>query len=239
MTNAVRRALTLMELVVSIAIISILAALLAPGIEAARSAAQSAVCLHNQRSLMLLTEMYVQDYDGRLVRSRKYYDESGHEKIWTYALAPYMGGAHSVALCPVRGAAEAASVYSEDWAGRDLLNMGINRNLETKEGFMDEWLPVPPGAWRVSQCHAPGMTWFFGDSFCGKRGFQVRLDRQVDGQSSFSTRHGGKVQLAFLDGHVAAFPVEALTDEAGLTVAADAAGVWWFPHAAPPEWVVP
>jgi len=71
------------------------------------------------------------------------------------------------------------------------------------------------------------------------RGFHCRLGWQVDGQSSLSTRHGGRVQLGFLDCHAEAVPARLLTDGSGITVADNEAGVWWFPWPCEPGWVVP
>ena len=233
-----RRAFTLVELLVCIAIISVLAAILLPAVERARRSATAMHCLSNQRQLVLMSHLYASDNDGHLVLSR-HYDADGRQKLWTHALAPYGGGHADVALCPARGPAEVEAVYSEDWSGRDLLNIGINRNLEALEGRESKWLPPSSGSWRIWTFHSPSDTWYFADSFCGLRGFHCRLGWQVDGQSSFSTRHDGHVQLAFLDGHVEAVPAEKLTDATGITVADNEAGVWWFPRPAQPEWIVP
>jgi len=238
-----RRGFTLVELLVVTSIIAVLAALLLPALERARGAARSAVCLHNEREIMTACLMYVHHYDDRLVRSRDYYDEWGNEKLWTYAIAPFTGAGGLVVICPERDPAEEQAVYSEDWGGRDLLNIGINRNLEAKEGrsgnAKSDWLPVPPGSWCMSRFAAPSRTFHFADSYCGTRGYQMRLGCQVDGQSSFSTRHSGMVQLGFLDGHAAPQRAQYLTDGAGMTIADNPAGVWWFPRACAPEWIVP
>ena len=60
--RAVVQAFTLIELVVVIAVISILAALLLPALNRAKAAADSAGCKSNLRQIMLGMSMYVQDY---------------------------------------------------------------------------------------------------------------------------------------------------------------------------------
>jgi len=55
---------TLVELLVMIAIISILAAMLLPALERARSAAQMASCMSNQHQIAVAFNMYPIDHDG-------------------------------------------------------------------------------------------------------------------------------------------------------------------------------
>jgi len=232
-------AFTLVELLVAIAVVSILAGLLTPSLTSTRRAALATQCISNQRQILLSAAFYMNGNDDYLVRSRYYRDPDGNEKTWPRALAPYVGGAGAVFLCPEVGPAELPAVFSDDWDGRDLLNVGINRNLETVEGRADKWLKEQDRPRRIGDFSSPSQTWYFADSFCGARGFQCRLGRQIDGQSSFSTRHDGRVQLGFLDGHVKAYAAELLTDAAGITIDDNPAGVWWFPRQCPPEWMVP
>lgn len=231
-------AFTLIELLVCMFVISVLCSMLLPAMGSGRVSARMVRCLSNQRQLLLAATEYANDHGGLLVRSRGYYSY-GNEKIWTYALAPYLSAPAGVSLCPERGAGELEPVYSEDWAGRDRINLGVNRNLETQWGWADKWLKDDAPSWHMGDCRSPWQTWYFGDSYCGLRGFQCRVGMQVDSQSSFSTRHGGRVQLAFMDGHVEAYDAALLTNDAGITIANNAAGVWWFPCQWPPEWVVP
>jgi prepilin-type N-terminal cleavage/methylation domain-containing protein/prepilin-type processing-associated H-X9-DG protein len=59
-----RRGLSLVELLIVIAIISILAGILMPVLAQARRSAQQRACASNMRQLGLALRMYVDDYDG-------------------------------------------------------------------------------------------------------------------------------------------------------------------------------
>lgn len=62
-----KRAFTLAELLVSIAILAILAALLLPALSRAKSEAHKAVCINNQRQIGIARQLYATDNEGRLV----------------------------------------------------------------------------------------------------------------------------------------------------------------------------
>lgn len=73
------RGFTLVELLTVISILSLLAALLMPGLKAARETGRAMICLNNIRQLVLADSLYADDNDGKLVPYRntiyRYYPE--------------------------------------------------------------------------------------------------------------------------------------------------------------------
>ena len=61
-----KRAFTLLELLVVIAIIAILAALLLPSLSAAKAKARQSMCLNNLKQINLGVHMYADDHDNVL-----------------------------------------------------------------------------------------------------------------------------------------------------------------------------
>ena len=59
------RAFSLVEMLVSIAIVAVLVSVLLPALGSARDAGRQAACASNQRQLVLGWTMYAQDFDGR------------------------------------------------------------------------------------------------------------------------------------------------------------------------------
>ncbi len=85
-----RRGLTVLELVVTMSIIGVLAALVLPAIGAAREAARSATCVNNMRELGLAIPSH--HYSQGHLPVGWQFDPSGRSAFgWAVALLPYVG----------------------------------------------------------------------------------------------------------------------------------------------------
>jgi prepilin-type processing-associated H-X9-DG protein/prepilin-type N-terminal cleavage/methylation domain-containing protein len=105
-----RRAFTLIDLLVVIAIIALLAAILFPVFAQARDKARGAACLSNLRQIGLSYTMYMQDYDGSLPLTIM----SGGTASWLNACQPYIKN-RRIFQCPSDRSARPFPQTEEDW----------------------------------------------------------------------------------------------------------------------------
>lgn len=117
---ALRRAFTLIELLIVIAIISILAAIIFPVFVQAREKARQVHCLSNGRQLSSAVMQYTQDYDEALPPSTNYaVPTDAAERVWGPTIMPYLKNA-DVCLCP----SAPGGAYPLSWATRGYGSIG-------------------------------------------------------------------------------------------------------------------
>ncbi len=132
-----RKGFTLVELLVVIAIIAILAALLLPAIAKAKSVAQKATCISNQKQLQMAHTMFSDDHGDKILYSSAWKQEKSAPYAWVSGslnlskyinqsrylkstpLFPYVGESIGVFKCPAdkdllkitNGAGEIRSIF--------------------------------------------------------------------------------------------------------------------------------
>ena len=181
-----RRAFTLIEVLIVIGIMVILAAILFPLFSSARANGYKVHCLANVRQLLQATNMYTSDYDRRLVPARVYAGGPDLGKTWCVLLQPYMQDTRLV-VCPVDQQPQVVP-NSTDLAH----SYGINYDLTFVGGGTQlSWsmAAVPRTADLVLFFDMKSTAQAMGTSYTAER--VSRLD----------PRHLERTCLGFLDGH--------------------------------------
>lgn len=206
-------AFTLVELLVVLAIVSLLAALLLPSLRRSRQIARQVVCINNVRQLTTGLQLYINDWNGFLPVCNPHnlagptYDYGG----WIPQLAPYTLGrtnsnassfnvpTTSVFYCPIKTTGTWASGQDYRWA------YAINHDLRQRYGVnTDGTNPM-----NISEFKNHGRTMAFTENgpYADVLQYQF-LDYGLWGYPSMpvpsasAPAHGGKgIPFAYLDGH--------------------------------------
>lgn len=265
-----RCAFTLIELLMVIAIISLLVGLLLPVLGKAREAGRTAVCASNIRQLAIMNHAYAVDHDGFYVRAAQdvfidigmfrggYYRWHGYRDGPTDPFEPqrgplgdYLDAAGRIKACPS---------YLDGFGttgGNDfeLGNGGYGYNQTYVGGRFDLFGPPTVGntggaerSARQSEVALPAATVMFTDagiaqpdsafeptvteySFCEPPFFQLGPGppSTLRATPSIHFRHNRDVNVAWVDGHVAAEPFARTTGSYGLSAQqVEFLGIGWF-----------
>ena len=193
-----RRAFTLIEILVVIAIVALLAAILFPVFSRARENARKTSCANNTRQIGLAILQYAQDNDETLPPVA-YEDDAGDDVQWPELVEPYLKGAQAL-KCPSDSRSRSVSY-------------GLN-----EAAFVD-WEDDPSDpALTLAEFEHPAETVMGGDvgtedDFTTPRPDTLKmvepgddLDDAVDARPA--ARHLERVNIAFMDGHVKSLKLE-------------------------------
>jgi len=219
MSGTARRAFTLIELLVVIAIIAILAAILFPVFAQAREKARAISCLSNMKQLGTAFQMYLQDFDERVLPRYSACPSTGPvnktQHLWTDTLQPYIKN-KQIFICP----SASNSYYCDQWTQwdssidphntRGYLSIGYNQTISgwyyiTADGCGDMILP------QLASIYAPTKNVMFsesppGDLAAGYRGYLfgntgLNVPYTTTSAGSIAARHNEGTNLSFFDGH--------------------------------------
>lgn len=211
-------AVTLVELLVVIAVLSALAALIFPVFAQAKAKAQQATCQSNLRQIGMAVSMYAQDFDGAYPPVAVTYftrdKEADGSLTWRELLKPYLQV--SFLTCPSRALPGVMGENAGDpkvsgYALNDRINQTINQTLNGAQvsffvGVSEPRLRFP--ALTVLACDArSGITSIdqpdtVTDLKAVDAVYLAGLEALILTQPAGAGRHSGGANYAFGDGHV-------------------------------------
>lgn len=149
------RGFTLLDVLVTCAIVAMLVATIVPGIASSSEAARATKCASNLREIHRAMVIYVDTYQWTPVWNE--YPEDEDRAI--------LDVADAVWICksdPNRGVNRRGGHTSYDASGFRAMRSHATRRGDASTQAMGEmrWLPV---AWDYSRCHTGGRNWVYAD----------------------------------------------------------------------------
>ena len=206
--RACRKGFTLIELLVVIAIIALLAAILFPVFSRARENARKTSCLNNQKQVALGFLQYTQDYDEMLPGSTDGGPGDGKVGGWIF-YQPFGGapGAFDVSRGSIFPYVKNRQIYicPSDSAGqRSGLSYAVNACMEISPTAAPPASGIRTGK-SLAEFNETSLWMLLGEESAGTGSTD---DGYMSVGNSWSPRHFGGTNLAFLDGHAKFVKVE-------------------------------
>ncbi|HUI08244.1 MAG TPA: prepilin-type N-terminal cleavage/methylation domain-containing protein [Verrucomicrobiae bacterium] len=229
-------AFTLLECLVVIAIMGILAGLLLPSLNAARSKARSVSCMSNLRQLGIAVTVFAGDADGVLPRSDNA-DSLDPVPCWFYAVDSYLPN-QGTSVGPT--SAQKMAPYKQDpiWNQFDSASRAnsrtikMNRKLVGRKGTWnpggDEIKAAKPSHRRKATITDMVNTVLLFDGRCEESGSAADKSRYDGWETYVARRHSGGANVLFVDGHAEWRKEKQQTGGAGLGWENDQTRLKWW-----------
>jgi len=210
-----RAGFTLVELLTTIAVVSILAAILFAATGKVRESAQRAQCAGNMRQLAAGVLLYANDHRGDLPRS----DHSAYanrQRPWLSAIQPYLGAKEELRGEALESALERYCRCPSEEERDSRSSYGLNVHFELHPDSDD--YAGEPLIWRKTmQIPSPSQTILIAELTPENEDDHIMAHfwgGNVDGTVVDIDRHSGQANYAFADGHVECLPLESIYDPA-------------------------
>jgi len=213
------RAFTLIELLVVIAIIAVLAAIAFPGYKSMLENSRAATCTSNLREIYTGIQGYVMENNGQYPLAQ---GGPSINDFWFKAIGPYLSEGRgfeqpkvATGPWPQNIPFACPSCTNHGWGGAGI-DVGINA---FQVGGPVGNIQSRPPTLRVSKVTAPSTTMLAADALnpingsgAWQIGWRMRQGEGMDAAAKIDTRHKGRANVLYFDGHVGQVTAEQLKD---------------------------
>jgi prepilin-type N-terminal cleavage/methylation domain-containing protein len=159
-TKSTLKAMTLVELLIVMTILSILSAMLFPCLGKAVLMSRTVSCVNQQRQFGQAAILYASDYNNCIPPYRIYMHTTGYIYEWAEACSLYLSSEHGLYQCPSRSGSP-STIPVPYWN-----NSSYSCNTAISLAYAGDVLPV-----KLNSIRDPAGTFYLMDGTCGRVGY--------------------------------------------------------------------